>query len=230
MAEPVDGGPAIRQVSRAAAELGMVIVAPIYELDPTTETRFSTAVVIDTDGEILGTYRKSHVPRGTNEAGSFYENFYIAPSNGQFDNRGGRNIFTSPFFSVFRTPWIDLGVALCYDRHFEGVVSTLAAQGAELVLCPSIVFGEQTRRRWLPEFRAGTCRHNVFTTGTNRRGAEPPCGVELLGDSHVSGPAGDLPDVSTRADLVVADVNPSALEQPHPAGWSLQRDSRVDIL
>jgi N-carbamoylputrescine amidase len=230
MAEPVVGGRTIPRLARAAAEHGMVIVAPIYELDPKSGKRFSTAVVIGDEGEILGTYRKCHVPDGINETGSFCEAYYLSPSDGRLDNCAPHNISTSPYFPVFRTPWVDLGVALCYDRHFEGVVSALAAHGAQFVVCPSIVFGEHARRVWHLEFRVDACRHNVFIGGSNRRGAEPPWNVEFFGDSYVCGPAGVLPNVSTHPELVIVDVDPAELEQQHPAGWNLQRDRRSDIL
>jgi hypothetical protein len=108
---------------------------PIFEHDPRSGRRFNTAVVIDEAGEILGRYRKTHIPVGTNEQASFCETFYYDRSDGDLGT-WPRNVSSNPFFPVFETRLVRLGVAICYDRHFEGVMSALAENGAELVLSP----------------------------------------------------------------------------------------------
>jgi len=82
MAEDAREGPTIRTLRDVAARLGVVLIAPIYELDTETGERFNTAVIIDDDGRWCGRYRKTHIPCGTNEQGEFHETHYYGPPTG----------------------------------------------------------------------------------------------------------------------------------------------------
>jgi N-carbamoylputrescine amidase len=137
LAEDALQGPTISRMRNAAKEHNMLVVAPIYELDGQSNRRFNTAVVIENTGEVLGKYRKCHIPEGTNDQGTFYETFYYEKSDGQLNN-GPANCSKNPFFPVFRTSVGKVGIAICYDRHFPGVMKTLAHQGAQLVFSPAV--------------------------------------------------------------------------------------------
>src|SRR5688572_6237033 len=78
MAEDAERGKTVSELRQVARELNVLIVAPIYELD--RGKRFNTAVVIDTDGDLRGKYRKTHIPQGKNEQGEFNEPFYFGRS------------------------------------------------------------------------------------------------------------------------------------------------------
>ena len=226
LAEDAEAGPTVTALRAAAREIGLIVVAPIYELDP-SGARYNTAVVIDERGEVLGTYRKTHLPEGRNEQGSFAEPFYYDRSNGK--NRStSANISKNAFFPVFQTSALRIGVAICYDRHFEGVMYTLAHEGAEIVFCPAVTFGEKSKRMWRLEFQVDAARHNLFIAGSNRRGSEAPWHQPYFGDSHVAGPNGVLPNLSRHENLIVADVDLSELTNPDPSGWNLPRDVRYD--
>jgi len=227
LAEDAREGPTVRVLSAAARGLGLVVVAPLYERAPDGR-RFNTAVVLDERGEWLGCYRKAHLPRGRNEQGEFDEPYYYDPSDGRGPS-GPANRSRNPFFPVFRTSAGDIGVAICYDRHFEGVMSTLGDEGAELVFSPAVTFGAKSRRMWHLEFQVDAARHRLFIAGSNRLGSEPPWGQPYFGESHVAGPSGVLPDVSTHAELVISDVDLGELSRPDPSGWDLARDARRDI-
>lgn len=227
LAEDVRTGPTIAAVREAARRLGLIVVAPIYELDPSGK-RFNTAVVVDEHGEILGTYRKTHIPFGKNEQGSFHENVYYDPSDGK-NLLGPANVSKNPYFPVFQTSIGKIGVAICYDRHFEGVLWSLAAEGAELVFSPAVTFGNKSRRLWRLEFAVDAARHHVFIGGSNRRGAEPPWNQPYFGDTHFVGPNHDAPNLSTHPNLVISDLDLGELSEPNIAGWDLDRDIRHDI-
>lgn len=227
LAEDAATGATISTLRQAARRIGMIVIAPIYELDPSGR-RFNTAVVIDERGEILGKYRKTHIPHGKNEQGSFHENFYYERSDGD-NGSGPANISRNPYFPVFQTSIGRVGVAICYDRHFEGVVWSLAREGAELVFCPSITFGEKSRRMWAMEFQVDAARHNLFIGGCNRAGREAPWNQPYFGDSHFAGPNGLLPDISHHQELVIAALDLAQLAAPDPSGWNLPRDIRHDI-
>ena len=203
----------------------MVVVAPIYELDG--ECRFNTAVVIDDQGTVLGRYRKIHIPGGSNEQGSFEERFYYAPSNGDLEPTKD-NISENPYFPVFATRFGNLGIATCYDRHFEGVMRTLAQEGAELVFSPAVTFGQKSRRLWTHEFLTDAARHTIFIGGSNRDGREPPWNVEFFGESFFLGPDGPLQNLSDHKNLIIADLDLQRLAEPDSSGWNLARDARPE--
>ena len=84
-------------------------------------------------------------------------------------NRSARG--ENPFFPVFETSVARIGIATCYDRHFEGVVRSLARAGAEIVFSPAVTFGTKSRRMWDLEFPVDAARHGVFIGGSNRAGS-----------------------------------------------------------
>ncbi len=229
LAEDAITGPTVSTLRAAARDTGLILVAPIFEHDPRSGRRFNTAVVIDETGEILGRYRKTHIPVGENEQGAFCETFYYDRSNGDL-GAWPRNLSRNRFFPVFETRLVRLGVAICYDRHFEGVMSALAGNGAELVLSPAVTFGEKSRRMWDLEFPVDAARHNLFIGGSNRRGVEPPWTQEYFGASYFAGPNGVIPPVApSTPELVIADLDLDLLRGPDPSGWNLASDRRPAI-
>ena len=227
LAEDAERGETIGRVREAAARHGIIVVAPIYERDPRGR-RFNTAVVVDEKGVLLGKYRKVHIPEGSNEQGSFHESFYYEQSDGQ-NGHGPANVSSNDFFPVFQTAVGRIGLATCYDRHFEGVVRTLAHEGAELILCPAVTFGAKSQRLWRQEFQVDAARHRVFIGGSNRKGQEPPWNQPFFGDSHFVGPDGPVRDESAEPEIVVSELDLEALGRPDPAGWDLSRDRRPEI-
>ena len=227
LAEDALDGPTVRSVREAARRLGLVTIAPIYEQDPSGK-RFNTAVVVDERGEVLGKYRKTHIPEGENEQGSFHERFYYERSDGQ-NGRGPANVSKNDFFPVFETSVGRVGVAICYDRHFEGVMGTLASEGAEIVFCPAVTFGAKSQRMWAMEFPVDAARHGIFIGGSNRAGVEPPYTQPYFGETYFVGPNGPAPNVSEHPNLVIADLDLGELTSGDPSGWNLPRDVRPDI-
>ena len=228
LAEDAQDGPSVSAFRQVARETQMVLVAPIFEHDARSGRRFNTAVVIDDTGEVLGKYRKTHIPAGSNEQGTFAETFYYQASDGELGS-WPRNRSTNPFFPVFETRFVRLGVAICYDRHFEGVMAALAANGAELVLSPAVTFGAKSRRMWELEFPVDAARHNLYIGGSNRKGTEPPWTQPYFGASYFTGPNGNLPPLPSVPELIIADLDLDVLRKPDPSGWNLPRDTRPQI-
>lgn len=224
LAESSLDGPAVRFMQRKAAQHGMVIVAPIYERAE-DGSFFDTAVCIDADGTRLGIYRKTHIPKGHNEQGGFDESFYYGPSDGNGGLQPGA-LGSNAYFPVFETTYGKVGVAICFDRHFEGVISTLADAGAEVIFSPAVTFGAKSRMMWELEFQVDATRNQVFIGGSNRLGAEQPWNVEYFGQSHFVGPHGRLDNISKQETLVVADLHLAELSSEDPAGWALRENRR----
>lgn len=230
LAEDVERGASAAALRKAAAEREVVVVAPLYELDGATGKRFNTAVVIEADGRVLGKYRKAHIPCGANEQGEFAETFYYGRSEGPQNKPSPGILGKNPYFPVFKTSVGNVGVAICYDRHFEGVVAALARAGAELVFSPAVTFGAKSRRLWEREFLVDACRHRLFIGGSNRKGAEKPWNQPYFGASFFAGPDGKkLPNLSQIPELVIADLDLDMLARPDPSGWNLRRDARPEI-
>ena len=228
LAEDAATGPTVSTLRQVARDTGQILVAPIYEVDARTGRRFNTAVVIDERGELLGKYRKTHIPVGSNEQASFCETFYYDASDGEL-GPWPANRSRNRFFPVFETRLVRLGVYICYDRHFEGVMAALADNGAELVLSPAVTFGAKSRRMWELEFAVDAARHNLYIGGSNRRGVEPPWTQPYFGASHLVGPSGVVPTVPSPPELIVADLDLALLAGPDPSGWDLARDRRPAI-
>ncbi len=229
LAEDAQDGPSVRAMRACAAAQGVIVVAPIYELDRGSGRRFNTAVVIDERGAVLGKYRKTHIPEGRNEQAAFCETFYYEASDGRMNAATDAVVSRNPFFPVFQTSAGRLGIAICYDRHFEGVVAALVAGGAEVVLSPAVTFGAKSRRLWPLEFQVDAARHRVFIGGGNRQGKEPPWNQEYFGESLFCGPDGVLPNLRDHAELVVADLELATLRGGDDSGWDLRRDRRPSI-
>lgn len=218
LAEDAEKGATVRELAEVARARSIAIIAPIFEKDAATGLRFNTAVVIDEGGKILGKYRKTHIPDGKNEQGEFNEPFYFGPASGASD-----------FFPVFEMKRARVGVSICYDRHFEGVVRSLAAGGAEVVFSPAVTFGAKSERMWEMEFEVDAARHNVFIAGSNRKGSEAPWKQPFFGRSYVVGPNG-RPEADRSIDgLVISTIDLDVLSGRDPAGWNLVRDRRPGI-
>lgn len=216
MAEEIDHSSTITELQVSARQHDIAIVAPIYERDG--NDFYNTAVVIDTDGSVLGRFRKCHIPQGGNEQGHFDERFYYGPGPGNGD-----------LLPVFSTTVARVGVSICYDRHFEGMVSGLARGGAQLIFSPAVTFGQKSERLWEKEFEVDAARHNVFVGGSNRRGEEPPWNQEFFGRSTFIGPNGRCENISTHPHLIVSRLDLGDLSRDDPSGWSLQADRRDDL-
>lgn len=227
LAEDAEHGPTVTRLRAVAREAAMIVIAPIYELEPSGK-RFNTAVVIDERGELLGKYKKTHIPHGANEQGSFHEDFYYDRSDGR-NGRGAAHVSNNDHFPVFATSIGRIGIAICYDRHFEGVAWSLANGGAELVFSPAVTFGAKSARMWPLEFQVDAARHNLILGASNRKGSEPPWNQPYFGGSHFVGPDGPFADLSKDPELVIADLDLEALTRSDPSGWNLPRDTRPEI-
>lgn len=217
LAEDAQTGPTVSELRAAARRLGLILIAPIYEKDG--ENRYNTAVVIDEKGEILGKFRKAHIPFGGNEQGSFHENFYYGRSDA---------LDMASLFPVFDTSVGRIGVSICYDRHFYYVMPALARGGAELIFSPAITFGSKSQRMWHLEFPTDAARFNVFIGGSNRKGSEKPWNQPYFGESYFVGPNGLCANLSTHPNLIIADIDLTTLSEPDPSGWNLPRDTRKE--
>lgn len=208
LAEPIPDGPSVKQMSDLAAELGVVLVVPLFEDD--MGTYYNTAAVIDADGSYLGKYRKTHIPH--NEY--FYEKFYFKPGN--------------TGFPVFQTKFARIGVYICYDRRFPEGARALGLNGAEIVFIPSATSG-RSYTTWHVEQRAHAIANRYYVGTNNRVGVEAVGPNEFYGHSYFCTYDGEiLAEGGTTEEVVVADLDLAALREAR-LNLPVWRDRRPEM-
>jgi dTDP-4-amino-4,6-dideoxygalactose transaminase/predicted amidohydrolase len=173
-AEPLPDGPTTTHLRCLARELGLVIIAPVYER--TQLRRFNTAAVIDADGDLLGVYRKHHIPSCHQDN---YEPFFFhQPDLG---------------FPVFDTAAGRIGISICYDRHFPEVARAYGLAGAQVLINVSATSGAMSEQVWELEQQAHALANGYFVAAVNRSGVgEPYDSAAFFGRSYVCGPDGQI--------------------------------------
>jgi len=210
MAEPVPG-PTTERMAEFARQYAMVMVVPVYEREQ-AGVYYNTAAVYDADGQYLGKYRKNHIPHTS----GFWEKYYFKPGN--------------LGYPVFKTKYADVGVYICYDRHFPEGARALGLAGAEVVFNPSATVAGLSEYLWELEQPAHAVANGYFVGAINRVGVEPAWKVgEFYGKSYFCDPRGKIVAQGPRDQdaLVVADLNLDAIEEVR-AVWQFFRDRRPD--
>ncbi len=208
-------GPTIERFQAVAAELGMVMVLPVYEVANEGEY-YNTAAVVDADGTLLGRYRKHHIPN----LPQFWEKFYFRPGN--------------LGYPVFQTAVGRVGVYICYDRHFPEGWRELGLNNAQIVFNPSATKPGLSNRLWEIEQPAAAANNQYFIGANNRVGMESEEfgeeAVRFYGSSYFVGPRGTyLGDIAsqTENELVIRDLDLAELTKARN-DWQFYRDRRPE--
>lgn len=227
LAEDVQDGPTVRRVRDAARRWELVVVAPIYEWDALAGKRFSTAVVVDADGSLAGSYRKVHLASGAGPH-RLAEAFHYEPGDGRQSPRTPANLSANPFFPVFLTAAGRVGAALGEDRRLPGTIDSLAREGAEIIVSAQASSDEEARRLWDAECLTDAGRHRVFIGAANRGGGEAPWGRHRFEQAGWYGPGGKLPDESPVRELAVSDLDLASILETPESPLRPERDSRPE--
>ncbi|MFP4157570.1 MAG: carbon-nitrogen hydrolase [Opitutales bacterium] len=216
LAEPVPG-PTTAVLADLAGELGVVIVAALFERRA-AGVYHNTAAVIDADGRYLGKYRKMHIPQDP----GFEEKFYFTPGD--------------LGYRVWDTRFGKIGVLICWDQWYPEAARLAALAGAEILFYPTAI-------GWLPEEKAelGEAQHNAWETvqrghavangcyvaAVNRVGTEEA--TEFWGQSFVADFYGQVVARASVSDeaVLLADCDLKALEETRRI-WPFFRDRRID--
>ena len=205
-------GPTTERIAALAAELNLVIVAPVYEREM-DGLLYNTAVVIDADGSYLGKYRKHHIPQVT----GFWEKFYFRPGN--------------LGWPVFDTAVGKVGVYICYDRHFPEGWRALGLAGAGIVFNPSATSRGLSGYLWKLEQPASAVANEYYVGAINRVGIESDYGDnDFYGTSYFVDPEGKfVGEVAsdTSPELVVRDLDMDLIKIVRER-WAFYRDRRPD--
>src|SRR5918912_240035 len=210
--ERVPDGPTVRLMQDIAREHQMVLIVPIYE-EEITGIYYNTAAVIDADGKYLGKYRKNHIPH---VAPGFWEKFYFKPGN--------------LGYPVFRTQFANVGVYICYDRHFPEGARALGLNGAEIVFNPSATVAGLSEYLWKLEQPAHAVANGYFVGAINRVGREQPWNIgEFYGQSYFCSPRGKIVSIAKRDEdaLVTAELDFEKIREVRHT-WQFYRDRRPE--
>ncbi|MDX2079887.1 MAG: carbon-nitrogen hydrolase [Terrimicrobiaceae bacterium] len=221
LAEPIPG-PTTQRFQDLAKELGVVVVASLFERRA-PGLYHNTAAVIDADGSLLGKYRKMHIP----DDPLFYEKFYFTPGDLGFrawDTRYGR-----------------IGVLVCWDQWYPEAARLTALQGAQILFYPTAIgwhpkekpaHGVRQHSSWETIQRGHAVANGCYVAVPNRIGHEAPDGgdgIEFWGQSFVADPAGQIlakGSIDREEVLVVeADLDLVDTQRTH---WPFLRDRRID--
>jgi N-carbamoylputrescine amidase len=222
LAEPVPG-PSTEALGRAAKEAGVAVVVPIFERRA-TGLYHNSAAVIDADGEIVGLYRKMHIP----DDPLFYEKFYFTPGDlgfQAFDVAPGR-----------------IGTLICWDQWYPEGARLTALRGAAVLFYPTAIgwhpsekaeHGAEQRSAWQTIQRSHAIANGTYVAVVNRVGHEIPPeggdGLEFWGSSFLADPFGVvLAEASTdREEILLGEVSLARIEDVR-RNWPFLRDRRVD--
>jgi len=210
-------GPSTDELSKLAAELGVVIIASLFE-KRTQGLYHNTTAILDADGTYLGKYRKMHIP----DDPGFYEKFYFTPGD--------------LGYKVFKTKFATIGVLICWDQWYPEAARITALMGAEILFYPTAIGWASTQdvdtnteqyNAWQTIQRSHAIANGVHVVSVNRVGEE--VGLKFWGGSFVSNPfgkvifQGDHHDEQTTT--IELDLNKTDHYRTH---WPFLRDRRID--
>lgn len=223
LAEPIPG-PSTEYFGQLARRLGIVLVTSLFERRA-AGLYHNTAVVLDTDGSIAGTYRKMHIP----DDPAYYEKFYFTPGD--------------LGFHPVQTSLGRLGVQVCWDQWYPEGARLMALQGAELLIYPTAIGYESSdlpeeqahqREAWITVQRGHAVANGLPVIAVNRVGHEPDpseqtAGIQFWGSSFVAGPQGEIlaQASTTQAENLVVEIDLERSENVR-RWWPFLRDRRIE--
>jgi N-carbamoylputrescine amidase len=223
LAEPIPG-PSTSLFGDLARQFGVVIVTSLFE-KRAPGLYHNTAVVIEKDGSIAGTYRKMHIP----DDPAYYEKFYFTPGD--------------LGFHPIQTSVGCLGVLVCWDQWYPEAARLMALQGAEMLIYPTAIGyessdtpEEQERQRmaWQTVQRGHAVANGLPVITVNRVGHEPDPsgqtnGIQFWGTSYVAGPQGELiyEASNDEEESIIVEIDIGHSEKVR-RWWPFLRDRRID--
>ena len=210
-------GPSTDALQKVAGELGVVIIASLFE-KRTQGLYHNTTAVLDADGSYLGKYRKMHIP----DDPGFYEKFYFTPGD--------------LGYKVFKTKFANIGVLICWDQWYPEAARITTLMGAEILFYPTAIGwatnqDEATNKEQHNAWQTIQCSHaianGVHVVGVNRVGEES--GVKFWGGSFISNPMGTLIYKASHdeEEVIVQEVD-LAKSDSYRIHWPFLRDRRID--
>jgi N-carbamoylputrescine amidase len=218
LAEPIPG-PSSDALSQVAKELGVVIIASLFE-KRAQGLYHNTTAVLDADGSYLGKYRKMHIP----DDPAYFEKFYFTPGD--------------LGYKVFKTKFATIGVLICWDQWYPEAARLTALAGAEVLFYPTAIgwatsqdeaTNNEQYNAWQTIQRSHAIANGVHVVSVNRVGFEQEGRMKFWGGSFVSNPFGSLIAKASHdeEEVMVVEVDLSKTDQ-YRTHWPFLRDRRID--
>lgn len=209
---------AVRHFMQVAQELKVVLPISFYEKKNCA--RYNSLAVIDANGEVLGRYRKSHIPDGP----GYEEKFYFNPGD--------------TGFQIWNTRYAKIGVGVCWDQWYPEAARCMALMGAELLFYPTAIGSEpqdgsiDSKDHWQACMLGHAAANLMPVITSNRIGVEVDDDSEITfyGSSFIAGPQGNLVAEANRNEemVLVAEFDLDQLETQR-LEWGIFRDRRPDL-
>lgn len=221
---PTEENPAVQMGKHLAKELNIVLPISFFERD--VNELYNSIACIDADGEILGVYRKTHIP----DDHFYQEKFYFKPGNSGF--------------TVFNTKYGRVGIGICWDQWFPETARCLALNGAELLFYPTAIGSEpildcDSMPHWRRVMQGHSAANLMPVVAANRIGLETvePCednagqqsSLLFYGSSFMTDGTGELVQDASRdkEEILYAEYDLAALAEDR-LSWGLFRDRRPE--
>ncbi|GGA00083.1 N-carbamoylputrescine amidase [Blastomonas marina] len=218
LARPTLEHPSVIAMRKLAQSLGVAIPTSFFERDG--HHYYNTLAMIGPDGELMGTYRKSHIPDGP----GYEEKFYFRPGNDGF--------------KVWEVFGVRIGVGVCWDQWYPEAARVMALKGAELLFYPTAIGSEpydadlDTSRMWRRAMIGHAVSNCMPVIASNRIGHEgtQEAGNRFYGHSFICDEWGDyLAEYGTEETGVLVATIDTARAAKHRAGMGFFRDRRPQL-
>lgn len=216
-------GPSTKAISEVAKRFGVTVVVPLFE-KRALGVYHNSAVIIDNEGNMLGTYRKMHIP----DDPAFYEKFYFTPGD--------------LGFKAFETKFGKIGTLICWDQWYPEGARITALKGANVLFYPTAIgwhpdekdeHGKAQFESWQTIQRSHAIANGVYVAAVNRVGHEVQTegtpGIEFWGNSFIADPQGVILAQASgdKEEILLAEVNLDRIEYIR-RNWPFLRDRRID--
>ncbi|MCL6591653.1 MAG: N-carbamoylputrescine amidase [Firmicutes bacterium] len=209
---------AVRRFISIARELKLVL--PVSFFERKHNAHYNSVAVIDSNGDILGVYRKTHLPTGP----GYQEKFYFNPGD--------------TGFKVWPTRYGKIGVGICWDQWFPETARCLALQGAELLLYPTAIGSEpeepeiDSKNHWQLCMQGHAAANLIPVLAANRTGAETVAGstITFYGSSFITNHLGEKITEADRHSekVLLAEFDLEAIAEARLL-WGIFRDRRPEM-
>ncbi|MDZ4842503.1 MAG: N-carbamoylputrescine amidase [Hyphomicrobium aestuarii] len=215
---PAREHPAVIALAPLAAEMKVVIPISIFEKDG--PCYFNSVVIVDATGDILGVYRKSHIPDGP----GYMEKYYFRPGD--------------TGYKAWSTRYGTIGVGICWDQWFPETARGMMLQGAELLFYPTAIGSEpydaalDTASRWQRAMQGHAVSNAVPVIAANRFGIEDNDGTkqQFYGHSFIVDHTGEMvAELGSSEDGVILHTFDLDEIEAYRADWGFFRDRRPDL-
>jgi len=219
LARPLGENDAIAHFAPIARELGVVL--PISFFERAGQSYFNTVAIIDADGRVLGTYRKSHIP----DSPGYSEKYFFSPGD--------------TGFKVWRTKHGCIGVGICWDQWFPETARAMALMGADVLIFPTAIGTEplapdlDSRDHWQRAMQGHAAANVMPLVAANRVGTEAGrrgTSMTFYGSSFIADHTGAKVAEANRTEetVLTATFDLDAIDAYRRA-WGIFRDRRPDL-